>query len=180
MKVFLKVLRGILNTLITLVIIIGIAFIGAYVCGIEPYVVESGSMEPSIKTGSVCFVNTKAKYDSVKVNDVIAFKLGGNSKATHRVIDIGSDGITTKGDNNELQDEGLVTEERFVGKTIFSIPKIGIFVKIIQTTKGKVIFTTFIIVLFLAGILLGDSSKKKDKKEEIKEEFEDKKTDSKE
>ena len=27
------------------------------VCGIVPYVVLSGSMEPTIETGSVCFIN---------------------------------------------------------------------------------------------------------------------------
>lgn len=180
MKIFWKIVKKILNIIITLIIVIGIAFIVAYFAGIEPFVVESGSMEPKIQTGSVCFVNKKAKYDDVKVNDIIAFNLGNNSRATHRAISISSDGITTKGDNNELEDEGLVTRDRFYGKTLFSIPKIGFLVKIIQTTKGKVIFATFIIVLFLAGILLGDSSKKKDKKEEIKEEFKEKKTDNKE
>lgn len=167
MKVFLKVLKAIVDVIMTTIIVVGIVFIVAYFFGIEPYVVESGSMEPTIQTGSICFVNTKTKYDSIKENDIIAFRMGSDSRATHRAISVTSGGIATKGDNNELKDEGLVTQDRYVGKTLFSIPKVGFIVKIIQTTKGKIIFATFIIVLFLAGLLLGDSSKKKAKLKEI-------------
>lgn len=166
---FVKILKGIISTLLTAVIVVGIAFVVAYFCGIEPFVIESGSMEPTLKTGSVCFVNKKAQYEAVKVGDVIAFDIGSGTRATHRAVSITDEGIKTKGDNNQLEDENIVTKDKFYGKTLFSIPKIGYIVKVVQTTKGKIIFATFIIVLFLAGIFLGEPSKKNNKKEKNKD-----------
>ena len=61
-----KVIKGIINVLTTLIIIIGGIFLILYICGIVPYVVLSGSMEPTIETGSVCFINRHAKYNSIK------------------------------------------------------------------------------------------------------------------
>ena len=61
-----KIIKGIINVLTTLIIVIGGIFLILYVCGIVPYVVLSGSMEPTIETGSVCFINKHTSFDSIK------------------------------------------------------------------------------------------------------------------
>ena len=165
MKKFLKILNFIFNSILTIIIIIGILFIGLYIIGIEPSVVQSGSMEPQIETGSVCFINKLVKYDDIKENDIIAFKLPTGVGVTHRVIKITNEGFTTKGDNNETEDLIKTTKENYIGKNIFSIPKVGYAVKLIQTTRGKIILGTIILVIFLAGLLIGEPSKKKQQKE---------------
>ena len=53
-----KIIKLIINILSDIVIALCIIFIVAYLIGIKTYVVLSGSMEPTLKTGSVCFINT--------------------------------------------------------------------------------------------------------------------------
>jgi len=161
-----KIIKGIINVLTTLIIVVGGIFILLYLCGIIPYVVLSGSMEPEIKTGSLCFINKHANYNEIKEKDIIAFKLSDGTLVTHRVVEITAEGLVTKGDHNKDNDGGAVTKDNFVGKNIFWIPKLGYIVKGLQSTKGKIICLAFILVLFIIGILFGDSKKKK---KELKE-----------
>jgi len=154
-----KIVKNIINVLTTLIIVVGVVFVGLYLCGITPYVVLSGSMEPTIKTGSLCFINKHAKYEKIKEKDIIAFKMEG-TLVTHRVYSVTDEGFETKGDNNDDKDGSLVTKDNFVGKNIFWIPKVGYGVKLVQSTKGKIIFGTCIVLLFMSGLLLGDDKKK--------------------
>ena len=79
--------------------------------GIRPYVVLSGSMEPVIRTGSLCFVYRRADYEDICTGDIIAFHVQGGNLVTHRVIAVTEEGLETKGDANELSD-GITTTER--------------------------------------------------------------------
>ncbi len=161
MKTFVTITKIIINIILTIIIFLGITFVGLFCFGIQPYVVESGSMEPTIKTGSVCFINKKADYNSMREGDIIAFKVDSGAFATHRIKTITAEGFETKGDANSVADLNLTTKENFIGKNIYSIPNIGFLVKSLQTVSGKIIWGTIIIVLFLAGILIGEPSKKK-------------------
>ena len=161
MKIFVKTIKIIVNIITTLIIIFGGLFIILFCFGIQPYVVESGSMEPTIKTGSVCFVNRRANYDEIKVGDIIAFKINSNDLATHRVNSITDYGIETKGDANDNVDGIITNRETFVGKNILSIPGVGFIIRDLQTTKGKIILGTFVVCLLVVGIFLGEPSKKK-------------------
>lgn len=155
MKILNKIMDGITAILFFL-------FIGGlilYVIGIHPFVVMSGSMEPSIHTGSVCFVNTNIDYAMIKKGDVIAFSTG-TSFVTHRVIDVTDHGLETQGDANDISDGISVIEENFEGKTLFSIPYAGYLVKFIQTLSGKIICFTIFIVLILASFLIKDNLQK--------------------
>ncbi len=161
MKPVIKATKIILNLITSIIIIIGVIFIILFAVGIQPYVVESGSMEPAIKTGSVCFINKRASYDDMKVGDIIAFKLPNDAFATHRISEITDEGFVTKGDANVNADSIVTTKENFIGKTVTSIPKAGFMVKTVQTARGRIIVGTFVVVLFVAGILIGEPSEKK-------------------
>ena len=165
-----KVIKGLINVLTTLIIVVGVTFIGLYLCGITPYVVLSGSMEPTIKTGSLSFINKHAKYEKIKENDIIAFKMNDKTLVTHKVIKITDNGFETKGDANNNKDGVLVTKDNFVGKNIFWIPYLGYGIRIIQTTTGKIIFGTIIVLLLAAGFLVGEPDNKKTKKDKKTEE----------
>lgn len=154
-----KVIKAVINALMTLILIFGILFILLYVIGIEPFVVESGSMQPTIQTGSLSFINKNVDYENIKANDVIAFKAPTGNLVTHRVINITEEGFETKGDSNDVSDGISTTKENYIGKNIFSIPKVGILVKLIQTTKGKVILITFVILILLYGFLFEEKGK---------------------
>lgn len=95
---------------------------------IDVKIVQSGSMEPAIKVGSVVVIKPSKKYD---VNDVITF--GKDTKedvpTTHRIIDervvTGTPMYTTKGDANEDKDIKEVRESEIIGKVLISIPFLG-------------------------------------------------------
>lgn len=156
-----KIIKKIINVLTTLIIVVGGIFLVLYLFGIVPYVILSGSMEPTIKTGSLCFINKKMDVQEIKKKDVIAFKLDDGTLVTHRVDKINKDGIITKGDNNKRVDDGVVTANNYVGKNIFWIPKVGYVVMTFQSTRGKIVLITCVVLLFVVGMLFGDDTKKK-------------------
>ena len=155
-----KITKKIINVLTSLIIVVGGTFLGLYLFGIIPYVVLSASMEPTIETGSLCFINKHVDYNNIKEKDIIAFKLNDGTQVTHRVHKVKKEGLITKGDNNKKADKNIITSKSFIGKNIFWIPKLGYIVMVFQTTSGKIITLTFILLLFLSGILFGDSKKK--------------------
>ena len=156
-----KIIKQIINVLTTLIIVVGGIFLALYLFGIVPYVILSGSMEPTIKTGSLCFINKKVDIQEIKKKDIIAFKFDDGTLVTHRVNKITEDGIITKGDNNKKVDNGLVTASNYVGKNIFWIPKVGYAVMAFQSTRGKIVLITCVVLLFVVGMLFGDDTKKK-------------------
>ncbi len=93
--------------------------------GIKPYIVLSGSMEPTIPVGSLCFVDTGADYARLEEGEIIAYETGSGLLVTHRVISITAEGIETGGDANAVSDGIVVTEENYYGKTRFWIPVAG-------------------------------------------------------
>lgn len=169
MEKIIKAVKFITNIITSIIIVVGSIFIILFISGIQPYVVESGSMEPTIQTGSLCFIDRRVKYDNMKVGDIIAFKLPDGLFATHRIYEITEEGFVTKGDKNTNVDSIVTTRDTYIGKNILSIPKCGFMVKKLQTLSGKIIMVTLILVFFVAGILLGEPSKKYNKKNKNKE-----------
>ena len=157
MNKIVSIFRGLLNTLMTLIIIIGIVLILLYLKGIEPFIVLSGSMEPTIETGSISFIDKRVEYEKIKENDVIAFEASELAKVTHRVTSISKEGLETKGDANNSADGILTTKTNYIGKNVFSIPKVGYVVRIIQTRTGKILLGTIVIVLLIATFLTGET-----------------------
>ena len=155
----LKAVKLLINFIMTIILVIGIIFIILYVIGIKPFVVVSGSMEPVVEKGSISFINEHVKYSEIRVNDIIAYSAPTGDKVTHRVINITEDGFETKGDANDVPDGFYTTEENFIGKNVFSIPKVGYGIKQIQTPKGKIVLVTTIIVILLGSFLIDDKKR---------------------
>lgn len=145
-----KILNRIITFVTTVFVIIAcIVFAATAICkigNIEPRIVLSGSMEPKIHTGSICFINKKVPYDKIKTGDIIAFKAGKNTMVTHRVISVTNAGFETKGDANKVSDGISTNKTNYRGKTILSIPYANPFVIVYRTndpaTYGKA-FTCF-------------------------------------
>ncbi|MBO5389942.1 MAG: signal peptidase I, partial [Lachnospiraceae bacterium] len=117
----------------------------------------SGSMETSIKTGSVAIVNDKYAYDKIDVGDVIAYKVMDNTLVTHRVIDMQDGVLETKGDNNEVSDGFVVNQENYKGLTVISIPYLGYLFAWIQTKKGLILTVTFVCAALLLEYAIDDT-----------------------
>lgn len=122
------------------------------------FVVQSGSMEPSISTGSIVMVAPK---DTYMIGDIITFKNVADAKApiTHRVADIrveqGKQTYLTKGDANNAPDAREVSPSEVLGKVLFHVPYLGYGVGAAKTPYG---FS--VLIILPAAILIFDEGKK--------------------
>lgn len=113
--------------------------------------VLSGSMEPSIKTGSIVAVKPADDY---KIGDVITF--GEISKTqtsiTHRIYEmkvVGSEPIyITKGDANNAPDIREIAKKDILGKVLFVMPYLGYAVAAAKKPLG------FILIIIAPAVLI--------------------------
>lgn len=147
----------IVQNVILIILLMVIISLGVLICifNIRPLVVVSGSMEPAIMTGSLCFIDYSDNSDKdVAVGDIVAYK-AGNITVTHRIIDVTSDGYITKGDNNDTADISPVTQEQIKGTYKFSIPNIGYWIKDVRVI---VIAGMLFILFILSGAFIKKGS----------------------
>jgi signal peptidase len=107
--------------------------------------VYSGSMEPTIHTGSVA-IDTPIAAQDVKVGDIVTFVRPDNQNelVTHRVVQIetGPSGRVwvTKGDANSVNDPWRVAAAGSGYKYYFSIPYFGFVLVWLQSPIGRLLF----------------------------------------
>jgi signal peptidase len=154
------------NIEIAIAVLAAIAVILPMCFGIMPFGVMSGSMEPKIKTGSVCYVNTRA--ENFHTGDVITFKTGGKT-VTHRIIGKSGNTLMTKGDANRVSDPWTVNQSQIIGKTMTSVPYAGYIVKTLQTRKGIMAMISVISANALVSLLLKEDNRKTAKREQQKQ-----------
>lgn len=134
-------------------------------------IVQSGSMEPSIRTGSVVIIKPVENYS---VGDVITF--GKDTKVdvptTHRIVEMrfqaGRPVYLTKGDANEEEDAQEVSSRDVLGKVLLDIPFLGYALVIAKKPLGfaVLIIVPSLIILFDEGKKIFVEIKKMRKKEE--------------
>lgn len=119
------------NFIICMILIILILFIGGFL-KYQPVAIMSGSMEPVFKRGDVVVIE-KVDDDSIKnmsIGDIIAYK-NNNIIVTHRIIKLEYNtqkndvSIITKGDNNNTEDDVIITKDMIVGTIRYTIPYVG-------------------------------------------------------
>ena len=164
MKGIKKGLHFIVDGILRLAMILAVVVIVASFFGYRTYIIQSGSMEPVLETGSLVVVNEFADYDDVKVGDIVAFKTVSGAKVTHRVIGITPSGFETKGDNNDISDGVTTTKANFCGITYeFDIPGVGYAAERLNHPNGKIAVIMIVIALLLVEVLLDDDDKEKKK-----------------
>ena len=162
-----KISNQVLNVLVILVAACVVSVLVGAACGMKPYVVMSGSMEPKIQTGSICFINENVAYDRIKENDVIAFQTSAGAMVTHRMIGITEEGFETKGDNNDVSDGVSTTEANYCGKNVFHVPYVGYGVQYLKTTRGKIIGITVLVCIVIASFMTYSKDETKTADEEL-------------
>ena len=120
----------------------------------QALIVRSGSMSPTIPTGSIVFY-TKEAASKIKVGDVIVFEKPGttNEKVTHRVYKIGhgatGEYFITKGDANGVPDDWQVPAVGTGWIARFHLPTVGYALVYLQSTLAR------LLLLVIPAILLG-------------------------
>ena len=161
MKVVLKVLG---YTIVTIFALLALIFIWIFIqsrvnpdkvpslFGYKCFIVLSGSMEPEIYKGDLVIVkNTDS--NTLKENDIIAFRDKDGYVVTHRIVEINYDDgkkFITKGDNNNVNDADSVALESVEG--IYT-SKIGGLGNVLVVMQEPVTIVVVISVIILAGIL---------------------------
>lgn len=123
--------------------------------GWKTFVVQSGSMEPAIKTGGIVVVKPMTAYG---VGDIITFGPRSKTKppTTHRIIEVKDDGnFVTKGDANNGEDMRTVSRYEVIGRVLFSVPYVGYAVAAAQKPWGFVV-----IVIIPAAIVIWEETNK--------------------
>lgn len=130
------------EVLLTLGALLGVAVTGVTVAaartGMRPLVVRSGSMEPTIPTGSMVLVE-RVRVQDIRVGDIVAVERPDHTRVTHRVVGIEQRGataeLTLKGDANEDPDATPVTVRR-AERLVRHIPEVGRVAGELATPRG--------------------------------------------
>ncbi len=138
--------------------------------------VETGSMEPEIKTESFILVK-KSDGSDVKVGDVITFVCTAEGSEvngqliTHRVIEVVADGFVTKGDNSVATDSwGAVSKSDVVAVYRYNLPVLTFFGRLFRTPFGitalLLVFAVSSAALYVPDIIKairGDEAEQKER-----------------
>lgn len=119
--------------------------------GMRPLVVRSGSMEPTIPTGSMVLVQ-RVTATAIEVGDVVAVQRPDRTRVTHRVVDLERHGtsveLTLKGDANEDPDPAPVTV-RSADRLVRQVPAVGRVAAWLATAPGG-----FVIGCLLTAVVM--------------------------
>lgn len=156
MKVIAKILRAVGTILLIGMIFACAVVVVPKVAGLSVYAVISGSMEPTIPTGSLVFVE-KVEPEELLTNDIVAYnsQIAGGGVITHRVIEIKKEerSFITKGDANSSSDVTPVKFEQLVGRVKSFIPGLGKLALFLSEKSGKLIAGGVILVALFLNLL---------------------------
>ena len=176
-KTIKKIWNWLSGVLVGIVVLLAIALVGVRLIGLEPYVVLSGSMEPTYHVGSLIYVKS-VDYKDLKIGDPITYMVSQDTVVTHRIIEVLVDEedpntlrYFTQGDANSVADGTSVHYKNIIGKPVFSIPYLGYVSNYIQNPPGKYIAISggaiLILLVFLPDIFADDEKEKRKKKETV-------------
>jgi len=152
MKNLYKIGYGVFIVIIIAIAMLFVATLFPIPGNFQVKIVQSGSMEPAIKTGGIVIIKPAQNYS---VGDIVTF--GKDTKkdipTTHRITDSRVvDGVllfTTKGDANEDKDTVEVKEKEIIGKVLFSLPFAGYLIDFAKKPFGfavMIILPAFIVI----------------------------------
>ena len=168
-----KIWNVMTSILVGLVVLLAVALVGVRLVGLNPFVVLSGSMEPTYHVGSLIYVKD-VDYKELKVGDPITFMISEDTVATHRIIEVLVDEedpetirYFTKGDANDTADGSSVHYKNVIGMPVFTIPYLGYLSNYIQSPPGLYIAIAAGAILIMLVFLpdLFESDEKEGKKE---------------
>lgn len=170
-----RIWNWISGVLVGIVVLLAIALVGVRLVGLQPYVVLSGSMEPTYHVGSLIYVKS-VDYKQLKAGDPITYMISQDTVVTHRITEVLVDEedpdtlrYFTKGDANDVPDGTSVHYKNIIGKPVFAIPYLGYVSNYIQNPPGKYVAIAagalLILLVFLPDVF-SDEEKEKAKSAE--------------
>ena len=132
--------------LLIVAVLLGAYFIGPF----RLVAVVSGSMEPTIPTGSLCLVNIRRPYAQIEEGDVIVYvRKSDGLRIIHRVVAVSDAGLVTRGDANSIDDGLSTTAENYYGTSLFHIPVLGKLAMKAKTPVGLAVIGAALIAVIV-------------------------------
>lgn len=160
----LKLLYDIISTLLFLVFLAVLFYLvsgrDAHGISIGPYRilnVLTGSMEPTIHTGSMIIIK-ETTYSNLSVGDIVTY-IPANEETvllTHRIVSKNPEDRTfmTRGDANDTDDDFPVAFDRVVGEFVYAIPVLGALTAYLRTLPGIISAVILCLAIILVPKLL--------------------------
>lgn len=169
-----KIWNWVSGVLVAIVVLLALALVGVRIIGLQPFVVLSGSMEPTYHVGSLVYVKS-VDYKELEVGDPITYMVSESTVVTHRIIEVLVDETDpntiryfTQGDANDVPDGVSVHYKNIIGKPVFSIPYLGYVSNYIQHPPGMYVAiaaaAVLILLVFLPDVFSDDKKKKEAEK----------------
>ena len=159
MRTVKKIWGAVTTLLVAAVVLMTLALVGVRLVGLQPYVVLSGSMEPTYPVGSLIYVQ-KVDPHTLQVGDPITYMVSDNTVVTHRIIQVledetdpGTVRFFTQGDANDIPDAVSVHYRNVLGKPVFSLPYLGYVSNYIQNPPGTYVAICAALVLLMMVFL---------------------------
>ena len=86
-KTIKRIWNWISGVLVGIVVLLAVALVGVRSIGLQPFMVLSGSMEPTYHVGSLIYVKP-VDYKELKVGDPITYMISQDTVVTHRIIEV--------------------------------------------------------------------------------------------
>lgn len=132
------------------------AAIASWMFGTTPLIVQSGSMEPAIRTGALV-ISRDVPASALAKGDIVTVHTKGDTTVTHRIVTIthrpGSATLQIKGDANNVPDTDLHTVKH-AGRMVVAIPYAGHVAAFLAGPIGVFLLGAY--VAFLVAVLVAD------------------------
>ena len=134
------------------VILCAAVWLTVQLSGLRLCAVQTGSMEPTISTYSLCLVTTQVDYDDLAVGDIVVYTRSSDGRQIiHRVVEFTDGGAITKGDANHSDDGVSVTPDNLYARYIAHIPGGARVFNVILSPAGLAVM-----LLLAAALILPD------------------------
>ena len=159
-KTFKKIWLIAINTILVLFLFVGLLVVFSFLPiknNFKLFAVMSGSMEPTVHTGSLILSRPAESYHE---GDIITFQSGKKKTetTTHRIVSVEMTGdgylYVTKGDANDAPDLNKVAPSKVIGRVVGQIAGIGYILGYAKTLPGLLI-----VIILPAAIIIYDETK---------------------
>jgi len=122
--------------------------------GYTPMIVQTESMAPTFNAKDLIIIK-KCDPKELKVDDIITFHaiiMNEYALNTHRIVEIseqnGVRSYVTKGDNNAVSDQHIISDGDIVGKYVGRVPRLGMVLELLSSTVGFLLIIVLPMLLF--------------------------------
>lgn len=153
-----KIINIIDYVLISVLGIIIISSLVLYLLNYRVRIVVSGSMEPTIKTGSLMYykkISEEDVYEKISIDTIITYKSSDGIDVTHQVISLDeeSDAIITQSILSDSTADKPIKANQVLGIYAFSIPLLGFVINFLKNPFVLIGIIIIIILFILCNLL---------------------------